>query len=40
MLQWANAINNERYYLGQDLTRQCMLDKGFLLAPLSGLAER
>jgi len=36
MLQWTNEIDNERYYLERDLTRQCMLNKGFGLVPISG----
>lgn len=40
MLQWTNAIDNERYYLERDLTRQCMLNKGFLLVPTSGPTEQ
>ncbi|HYX02465.1 MAG TPA: hypothetical protein VE963_10285 [Reyranella sp.] len=31
MLQWTLAIDNERYYLEEDLTKACMLSKGFAL---------
>ena len=31
MLQWTMAIDDERYYLEEDLTKACMLYKGFAL---------
>src|SRR5262249_2462570 len=31
MLQWTMAIDNERYYLEEDLIKACMLSKGFAL---------
>ena len=31
MLQWKLAIDDERYYLEEDLTKACMLSKGFAL---------
>ena len=35
MLQWTNAIDNERYYLARDLTAECMLAKGYQLVPVT-----
>ena len=35
MLQWTLAIDNERSYLEEDLTKACMLDKGFALVPMA-----
>ena len=40
MLQWTQAIDNERSYLAEDLTRACMHDKGYALVPASGTAAR
>jgi hypothetical protein len=34
MLQWTMAIDNERSYLAEDLTKACMYDKGFQLVPV------
>lgn len=31
MLQWTQAIDNERSYLAEDLTRTCMRERGFEL---------
>jgi hypothetical protein len=33
MLQWTQAIDTERYYLAEDLTKACMRAKGFELVP-------
>src|SRR5688572_1210524 len=33
MLQWTQGIDIQRYYLGEHLTKACMRDKGFELAP-------
>jgi len=33
MLQWKMAIDNDRAYLEDDLTRACMQQKGFVLVP-------
>ena len=33
MLQWRMAIDNDRAYLETDLTRACMQERGFVLAP-------
>ena len=35
MLQWTMAIDNERAYLEEDLTKACMRYKGFELVPIS-----
>jgi hypothetical protein len=40
MLEWTKAIDNERYYLEDDLTKACMRDRGFELMPLPGLDTR
>jgi hypothetical protein len=31
MLQWTQAIDNERSYLAEELSRVCMRDRGFAL---------
>ena len=36
MLSWEQAIDEERYYVERDLTRACMLSKGYKLVPASG----
>ena len=36
MLQWTQAIDTERSYLEEDLTKACMHAKGFELVPLPG----
>jgi hypothetical protein len=36
MLQWKMAIDNERSYLADDLTKACMHSRGFALVPASG----
>lgn len=33
MLQWEQAIDNERYYLEEALNKTCMRSKGFELVP-------
>ena len=33
MLQWKMAIDNDRAYLEDDLTRACMQQRGFVLVP-------
>ena len=35
MLQWKMAIDNDRAYLEDDLTRACMHQKGFVLVPVT-----
>ena len=35
MLQWTQAIDNERSYLAEDLTRACMHDKGYARVPVA-----
>lgn len=35
MLQWKMAIDDDRAYLEEDLTRACMHQKGFLLVPVN-----
>jgi hypothetical protein len=39
MLTWKQEIDNERYYLARDLTRVCMQNKGYQLAPASSPAK-
>ena len=34
MLQWTQAIDNERSYLAEELTKRCMRDRGFELVRL------
>jgi hypothetical protein len=34
MLQWKQAIDNERYYVERDLTKACMHDRGFEQMPI------
>lgn len=36
MLQWTTAIDNERSYLEDDLTKACMRQRGFELTRVSG----
>ena len=36
MLQWQQAIDNERYHLEVDLTKVCMSSKGYQLVPIQG----
>src|SRR5688572_26139728 len=36
MLQWTQAIDNERYYLEDDLTKACMRHRGFEPMRMSG----
>ena len=36
MLQWTQAIDNERYNIERDLTAACMRYKGYVLVPVSG----
>ncbi len=33
MIQWTQAIDNERVFLAEDLTRICMRERGFVLVP-------
>ena len=35
MLQWTQAIDTERSYLAEDLTKACMRAKGFEQVPLT-----
>ena len=39
MLTWKQEIDNQRYYLARDLTRMCMQNKGYQLAPASSRAK-
>jgi hypothetical protein len=40
MLQWTQAIDNDRSYLAEDLTRACMHDRGYARVPVSGTGTR
>jgi len=40
MLQWTQAIDNERSYLAEDLAKACMHDKGYALVPIPGASTR
>jgi hypothetical protein len=40
MIQWTQAIDNERSFFAEDLTKACMRDKGFVLVPMAERANR
>ena len=40
MIQWTQAIDNQRSYFAEELTRICMHDKGFVLVPLTERPSR
>jgi len=40
MIQWTQAIDNERSFLAEDLTRICMHEKGFSLVPMADKGGR
>ena len=35
MIQWTQAIDNQRSFLAEDLTRACMRDNGFVRVPIA-----